>query len=136
MANNLVLPVPSGFAINGNRVTDHNRSEIAVNFDRIENRKRMANGTMRNFVVAQKRKIGANWDDLPGESAKTVDGFWGAYALRDFYNSTHGEFTLTLSYGDGTSEDILVMFSDFSLDLKKRGTYTDLYSLDISFEEV
>lgn len=136
MAGPIVLPVEAGLAINGSRLTDHNRSAIVISPERIENRKRMANGTLRNFVVAQKRKIKTSWDDLPNKDSLTVDGFWGAESMVDFYNITFGEFTLRLSYGDNSFEDILVMFSDFSPTVKKRNGYVDYYSIDITFEEV
>lgn len=136
MSGPIVLPINAGLAINSNKLTDHNRSSITITPSRIENRKRMANGTMRNFVIAQKRKIKSTWSDLPNKTALTVDGFWGADAMIDFYNATYGEFTLRLSYGDNTFEDILVMFDDFSPQLKKRNSYADFYDIDITFEEV
>ena len=136
MPSPLVLPVNAGLAINGNRLTDHNRSTISITPDRIENRKRMANGTLRNFVVSQKRKIKTSWDNLPNKTVLTVDGFWGATEMINFYNSTFGEFTLRLTYGDNTYEDILVMFSEFSPQIKKRNNYVDYYNIDITFEEV
>jgi len=131
-----ILPIGAGLAINGNKLTDHNRAPISITPERIENRKRMANGTLRNFVVAQKRKIKTSWDNLPKQDTHTVDGFWGAQSMVNFYNSTFDEFTLRITYGDNSFEDILVMFADFSSVLRKRGSYTDLYSLDVTFEEV
>lgn len=136
MAGPRVFPIGCGLRINGNRITDHNRSDIVASPERIENRKRMANGTMRNFVIAQKRKIKTSWEWLPWQDAKTVDGFWGMQSLLSFYNSTFGEFTLRITLGDNSYEEFLVMFDDFSPQLKRRGSYTDLYSLDITFEEV
>lgn len=131
-----VLPVGAGLAINGSKLSDHNRAPISITPERIENRKRMANGTLRNFVVAQKRKVKTSWENLPKQNTHTVDGFWGAKSLIDFYNATFGEFTLRVTYGDNTHEDILVMFADFSPVLRKRSGYTDLYSIDVTFEEV
>jgi len=136
MPSPLILPTNAGLAINGNKLTDHNRTVISVTPDRIENRKRMADGTLRNFVVAQKRKVKTSWDNLPNKTSLTVDGFWGADALIGFYNTAFGEFTLRVSFGDNTYEDLLVMFSDFSHQLKKRNKYVDYYSIDVTFEEV
>lgn len=131
-----VFPIGAGIAINGNKLSDHNRAPISITPERIENRKRMANGTMRNFVVATKRKIKTSWENIPFDDARTVDGFWGAESMTNFYNDTFGEFTIRITYGDNTFEDILVMFADFSSVLRKRSKYTDLYNIDISFEEV
>jgi hypothetical protein len=131
-----VFPIGAGIAINGNKVSDHNRAPITITPERIENRKRMANGTMRNFVVATKRKIKTSWENLPFDDARTVDGFWGAESLTNFFNTNFGEFTVRITYGDNSFEDILVMFADFNSVLRKRSKYTDLYSVDVSFEEV
>lgn len=136
MPNILVLPVDAGLAINGNRISDHNRTAISISQERIENRKRMADGTMRTFVVAQKRKFKTTWNMLPFENNKTVDGFWGSQSLINHHNNTFGEFTLRISYGDGSFEDVLVMYDDFSWQLKKRGKYTDFYDIDVTYEEV
>ncbi len=132
----LILPVNAGLAINGNKLTDHKRSAISITPTRLENRKRMANGTMRNFIVAQKRKFKTSWEFLPYLDAKTVDGFWGAKSIIDFYNATFSEFTLRVNKGDGTHEDVLVMFDDFSFQLKKRTSFSDFYDVDVTFEEV
>lgn len=131
-----ILPIGAGLMINGSKLTDHNRTPISITPDRLENRKRMANGTLRNFVVAQKRKIKTSWDNLPAQDNITVDGFWGATSMIDFYYATIGEFTLRITYGNNSGEDILVMFADFSAQLRKRGQYTDFYSIDVTFEEV
>lgn len=132
----MVLPIKCGLEIAGNRVTDHNRTAVVITETRIENRKRMANGTMRSFFIAQKRKIKTSWDNLPYQDIRTADGFWGAHSLINFYNANAGEFSIRLNKGDGTYEDILVFFDDFAPQLKNRGAYTDLYSIDITFEEV
>lgn len=131
-----VLPIGPGLQINGNKITDHNRTPIVVSHMRIESRRRMANGMLRNFTIAQKRDIKAAWDMVPTQDIKTVDGFWGMGSLLNFYNTTFGDFNLTLTYGDKPPEVIRVMFKDFSFQLKKRGPYTDLYSFDVTFEEV
>lgn len=136
MPNILVLPIDAGLAIDGNKLSDHNRASISISQDRIENRKRMADGTMRTFVVAQKRKFKTSWSYLPVRDNQTVDGFWGAQSLINHHNVTFGEFTLRLSYGDGSHEDVLCMYDDFSWQLKKRGKYTDLYDIDVTYEEV
>lgn len=131
-----VFPIVAGLAINGTKLTDHNRSPISTTPERIENRKRMVDGTLRTFVVATKRKFKTGWQNLPKQDTHTVDGFWGATSMIGFYNATLGEFTLRLAYGDNSYEDVLVMFSDFSYTLNKRGPYTDLYNIDVTFEEI
>lgn len=136
-AQPIVLPINAGLMFNGNRVSDHNRSPISVTVERKENRKRMANGDLRVFVVSQKRVIKVSWKDLPHDDARSADGFWSVASLQSFYNGMTGSFTLRITYGDNSYEDISVMFKDFNLTLKKRSSYIiGLYDLDITLEEV
>jgi hypothetical protein len=118
-----------------NAITDHNRSPLKVEVERIENKQRMANGTMRKFVVADKRKFSVSWEMLPKPTTKTVDGFWGGQAIQDFYNSTRGEFTLELTDADNTVTTYTVMFSDFSIEVTKRGS-VDFWAVSCDMEEV
>lgn len=120
---------------NGNKITDHNRSELQVNVDRIETSKRMANGTMRKYVVADKRKFSTSWDNLPHNKDWTVDGFWGTKEMETFYNNNAGQFTLRLTMGDGTLETYDVVFTGFSKDLGKRGEF-DFWQVSVEMEEV
>lgn len=104
--------------------------------ERIESKQRMANGTLRKFVIATKRKLKVSWAELPRQDAATVDRFWGANSIKSFYENANGAFYVTINYGDGTNEVLQVMFSDFSYKLNKRGKYTDFYDVDFGLEEV
>lgn len=140
MPNPLVLPIGPGLSfkvgVTVNKLSDHNRSELSIGKDRIENRKRMANGTMRTFVVATKRKFSVSWENLPRDNNQTADGFWGAKSISDFYDAHDGEFEVVITYGDNSTETVLVMFDSFSVKLSKRSIYTDLYNIDLGLEEV
>lgn len=118
------------------RVTDHNRSPISITKDRIENKQRMVDGTLRKFTVATKRVIKVSWTELPNSDSITVDGFWGANSLRNFYDSHPGDFYVTINYGDSTNDYLRVMFTDFDMKLSKRGIYTDFYDVSLGLEEV
>lgn len=133
----LTFAKPSDPQYSSRKLTDHNRSPISLDFEKIENKERMANGTLRKFVVATKRSIKASWDDLPRQDAHTADGFWGANSIRDFYEA-YGNmaFWVTINYGDGTNEFFQVMFTDFNMKLSKRSLVTDLYNVDLGLEEV
>src|SRR5574339_595042 len=85
---------------NGNAVTDHNRQAMSIEVERIEKKQRMANGTLRKYIVADKRTFATSWTMLPKLSSQTVDGFWGADAIEQFYNTVTGTFSLELSDGD------------------------------------
>jgi len=140
MAPPLVLPIDAGLAFKESgityRLSDHNRSPIDISYDRIENRKRMADGTMRTFVVAQKRSWKTSWEDLPREDIQTADGFMGAQSMKTWYDSHLGSFELIITNGENFTESVIVMFDNFSCKLSKRSIYTDLYDVDMALVEV
>jgi hypothetical protein len=119
---------------NGNSITDHNRAQLSIDVERIEKKQRMANGTMRKYIVADKRIFSTSWTMLPKLTSQTVDGFWGADAIESFYNTQTGYFTLELTDADGEVNDYTVMFSDFSKNIVKRGS-RDLWEINVSMEE-
>lgn len=123
---------------NDNAVTDHNRSALSVDVERIETSQRMANGTMRKYWVADKRAFSCSWDALPSVSTTTVDGFWGGTAMEAFYNATAGAFTLKVWGASTTTPTGIyqVMFTDFSKTVEKRWATHELWTLTVSMEEV
>lgn len=129
------LPKGSLMKWNGNAITEHNRSELSIDVNRIENSKRMATGTMRKYVIADKREFSCSWEMIPDATAATVDGKWGGAAIESFYNTTPGAFTLVLTDGAGVTSTYTVMITDFSKVINKRGTY-DAWDIDITLEEV
>lgn len=56
-------------------LSDHNRGDLAVDIERIEQRRRMVNGTMRSYHVADKLSISVDWDMLPSRSFKAYPTF-------------------------------------------------------------
>lgn len=126
---------PQLILLSGNKITDHNRSELAISVERIETATRMANGTMRKYWVADKRKFVTDWTQVPGSYRNTVDGFWGANDIEKFYNEHVGALELQLNYGEGKPELYTVVLSSFSKNLVKRGLF-DMYDCSIELEEV
>jgi hypothetical protein len=126
---------PQLLAFEGNEVTDHNRGELGIDIERIETKHRMANGTLRKYIIADKRNFSVSWEDVPSDDEFTVDGFWGVDEIKAFYDSNPGAFTLTIAYDNGDTEDVEVMFSDFNYAIKKRGVFV-FCDLDVSLEEV
>lgn len=120
---------------NGNTVTDHNRQPLSIDVERIEKKQRMANGTMRKYIVADKRTFATSWTMLPKLSAQTVDGFWGADAIEQFYNTVSGTFSMEIADGDTDTNTYNVMFSDFSKTITKRGS-VDFWEINVTMEEV
>jgi hypothetical protein len=56
-------------------LSDHNRGEITINTQRIEQRKRMINGTMRSYHNADKLVINTSWAMLPSRSHSVRPNF-------------------------------------------------------------
>jgi hypothetical protein len=86
--NNKLLPIgyeigidTSGLTqldLNNNRfliLSDHNRGELGMNIERIEQKRRMVNGTMRSYHVADKTSISIEWEMLPSRSFKSYPTF-------------------------------------------------------------
>jgi hypothetical protein len=129
------MPKGSIMKWNGNDITEHNRSELNIKVNRIETSQRMANGTLRKYIVADKREFSCSWNMVPNEDVSTVDGKWGGKSIETFYNANGGSFTLTVTHGDATTDTYTVVFTDFSKVINKRGTY-DAWDIDITLEEV
>lgn len=97
-------------------LSDHNRSEISISCERIESKKRMINGTMRSYHIADKQKVSFSWNLLPSRAFSasatfsasgaltndiaeyTVDKGSGGVDLIDWYESHTGPFYMLLSY--------------------------------------
>ena len=98
-------------------LSDHNRSDIAFSTNRLENRKRMVNGHMRSYHIADKMNVSFSYNLIPsrsfdgdpefnangiatvaGLSEYTVDGGAGGAELLDWYNANPGSFYMFLSY--------------------------------------
>lgn len=108
-------------------LSDHNRSDISVGTQRIEQRKRMVNGTMRSYHTADKITISTSWSNLPSRGFSyradfnpttgiapstrtvngvpnvsvtkyTVDGGAGGAEMLKWYQDHKGPFWVFLSY--------------------------------------
>lgn len=132
------FPVKALLEFNGNKVTDHNRAQISVGTEKFGNDNRMVNATLRRYVVSEKRTWSVGWNNLFAKSGAVVDGYWSGEEIRSFYKATPGEFTLTLNYGDGTKEYVLVMFTSWSYDVLKRtpGQTGDWWDVSLEMTEV
>jgi hypothetical protein len=71
----------------GYTITDHNRQPLQIAYDTIENSARMANGTLRRYITANKKKIAISWDMVPAAGGYnfTADSNLGAAWLKSFY---------------------------------------------------
>lgn len=144
------------FATTWYKLTDHNRQAIEITPQLIEKEARMANGTMRKFVIAKKDTISTSWEFLPAKSSDIVDGNYSGSWLTAFYNanaglpiyiklvaSKHnnpsvGAYPVDNSYAtaQNTSQVYNVFITNFSKTVSKRTRVTDYVDMSIEFTEV
>lgn len=140
------------------KLSDHNRSSLDEDIERIENKKRMADGTLRRYSVVKKRTFSVSWDLLPSSNAvagsfKTVDGGMAGEDLERINNTINvpmrmvlrrgSAINLTLPtvtdaqlpYQDANFYICNVMITDFSKEVVKRGKI-DLWNVSLILEEV
>jgi len=122
---NLAIPpedIDNSFII----LSDHNRGPLDVTTERIEQRIRMVNGTMRSYHTADKLSLSTSWSNLPSRGFSyladfnpedgiapsertinsvltnvvkyTVDGGAGGAELLKWYQDHKGPFWVFLSY--------------------------------------
>lgn len=116
--------------------SDHNRQEISISQQRIENRQRMINGTMRSYHVADKITLSTSWQMLPsrsynrnvnfsssgvaqtltGDVEYTADGGSGGLELLDWYENHSGPFWVYLGYDKYNNMTIGNTIQDSSFD--------------------
>lgn len=155
-ATNTKFLIPSVFKVSGKALTEHNRSPVSISYDVIEKSKRMANGTMRKFVVASKKTFSTSWSQLPGLKSQSVDyagsssnsELLGAMDIKAFYEANVGTALDLIMYAGSTTSSTQrnassptetfsgkVFISDFSCTLNKRLGNIDYWDVSISFEE-
>lgn len=134
------------------KFTDHNRSSLGFDYEQIESSVRTASGTMRKFIIAQKRSFSTTWSMLPTSSSYVVDGLPGSGAIKDFYESNVGKkLTLEIVHHEsssaqlssssvpsapsGTKEIMEVFISGFSYEVVKRLPTYDYVNVTMSFVE-
>jgi hypothetical protein len=148
------------------KLSDHNRTPILISYDIIESARRMANGTLRKYVVARKHKISTDWNNFPSLDSNVVDystGGRGAAWMKAFYEANvYQPVLVKLVYAretvptqntapsDGSYVDSLRSSSDtfyayitnFTYDVEKRmvsagsNTGIDYTSVKIEFTEI
>jgi hypothetical protein len=127
-------------------LSDHNRSDIFFTSQRIENRKRLINGSMRSYHVADKLSISWNWTllpsrafankpvfdqntgkvDLPKSQIYTADAAAGGVDILNWYEDHQGPFLMYLAY------DRYDNFSTQQYDPSKLMLYSDVVEVYFS----
>jgi len=109
--------VPSGSEFNDFIIlSDHNRSEISIQKERIENKRRMINGTMRSYHIADKKRFSWSWSMFPSRAFSNsptfsasgrltnnvedyvVDLAAGGVDIINWYENHQGPFYMLLAY--------------------------------------
>jgi hypothetical protein len=113
------------------KLTDHNRQPIKIGYEVIEKTNRMADGTLRRYVVARKHKISSSWNMVPSltenavdyKAADTKSGKAGAW-MKSFYEANvfvpiyvklinAGLTTQNINTTDGFTPDENTYYSSF-----------------------
>lgn len=142
-------------------LTDHNRQPFSYSPQRIEQATRMANGSMRKYVIANKAIYDVSWQMIPSATqainsyVPTVDGKYGAGFMKAFYEKYLGQpvwikLTYAIDNYTGTSHTrsplaspsadnhqiLKVFISDFKYTINKRLTLLDYVDVSMQFTEV
>lgn len=136
-------------------LTDDNRSDLSIGIERIEYKKRMINGRMRSYYVADKKSFNVSWRDL--ETSNTAVSEYlrtltpqpkrlaAAKEMVQWYNEHKGSFYLTLIYdGPDTNSNVNVrhrleyyevFFDNFNYTVKYRGQNLDVWDISMTLVE-
>lgn len=135
-------------------LTDDNRSELQVSIERLEFKKRMINGRMRSYHVADKKSFSVSWKDLPSVKGELSEsrfitsptGWASCQEMLQWHQNHSDSFYLTLVYDTPYASDSIplrysletynVFFEDFSYNVKKRGSTHDLWDVSMTLVEV
>jgi hypothetical protein len=144
-------------------LTDHNRQPIKIGYEVIEKTNRMADGTLRRYVIARKHKLSTSWQNLPSKSIETVDKFKSGAWMQSFYRSNvfvpvyvkliNAQITTDPANGTAPNEDTyyassfdvgndkvpdiyLTYITNFDYEVFKRNVKYDLVNINIEFTEV
>lgn len=140
-------------------LSDDNRSDMQVSVERIEHKKRMIDGTMRSYHVADKRSYSVSWQNFPSsasfvsENMRSFSSQWAAgQEMLKWYNAHSDSFWLLLVYdtpnletsGESINRIPLayeiekrnVFFDSFTYNIIQRGSMYDHWDLSISLVEV
>jgi hypothetical protein len=142
------------------RVSDHGRSTLSEDWERIETKTRMADGTLRRYSVSKKRTWSCSWTGLPSTNnivggLHTVDGGMAGEDIELWVNTINVPFRMILRRGSAEpivtppnpADGLLpyqdanfyianVMITEYNKEVVKRGKLADLWDVSITLEEV
>lgn len=126
------------------QVSDHARDPVQVTVERIENIQRMADGTLRRYVVAKKHTFSCAWTGIPSVTGEWLANGQPGSWMESFHDSQNGSFLMRLRAGsdrDTTFTGVqgtvyTVMITDFSKEVGKRSMFYDFWNMNITLTEV
>lgn len=111
--------------LGGTQLTEHGRQGFQLSPDPIVTDVRLANGTMKRYFVATKRKFSFSWNMLPALDSQTLDNKTGRNTLRTLYDANIDN-SLTFIYKEVDSNNnqtdvtTTVFIESYSESLEKR----------------
>lgn len=126
-------------------LSDHSRSPLSVNYEMIEKSQRMADGSMRKYVVAKKKIYSCDWTMLPTIRGQVADGNADARDLRDYYEAyCYKPLDMTLYFARNFSErsdlgytqSVGVFWTSFNFEVIKRYKNFDYWNVSAEFTEI
>lgn len=135
-------------------LTDDGRSEMQISLERIEYKKRMINGRMRSYHIADKKSFSVSWKDLPSKKDEISEirfsglttGWASCQEILSWHTDHQGSFFLNLVYDTPEAnsstplryklETYNVFFDEFSYTVTKRGATHDLWDISMTLVEV
>jgi len=160
------LYVPNGIEVGANTeetdpnlldqfiiLSDHNRSDMQFNTQRIEQRQRTINGRMRSYHIADKLSMSVSWNMIPSRGYAglagydeatglspdirtideyTADGGAGGGELLDWYETHQGPFWMYLAYDKYNNFDGETKYNN----LNKYNQIIQVYFSDFNYSVV
>jgi hypothetical protein len=126
-------------------LSDHSRSPLSVSYDVLSKSDRMADGTLKRYVVARKKIIQCQWSMLPTIRSQVADGNADARDMKEFYESNlYRPMSMTLYYNRNTAErsgaayaeTLSVYWNNFTFDVVKRYKNFDYWNVTAEFLEI
>ena len=124
---NILLPADKD-NLKFRRVSEHNRSEFNQKTLRIEQNKRMSNGSLRRYFIADKKQWDVSWSMLPSYRNETVDGAWGAEDIKAFYESEDGQKVFQIKINTSISPSLIENDTPSSVGFDDLNTYDVVFT--------
>ena len=104
----LVQVYTSDPSINGSTptsyiLTDHNRGPAHISYETIQQSSRMADGTMRRFITANKKNLSLAWTNLPSAGGYNfiADSNLGGAFIKSFYEeNVYNPIWIKITYSE------------------------------------